>query len=259
MPLQIDVSLSYLTAPGTDILAQVQVAQMPDQTVFNATLDIPNARDRAEVTAENHVGVRTWVQADGQFDCTYSARVGIDRPEPDLAQLPFIPPHQLPGETVRFLMPSRYCPSDKFFSFVGAEFGQTMGGARVVAIRDWIAERIAYMPGTSSPLTTALDTFVERRGVCRDFAHMFITLCRASTVPARFVSAYGPDVTPQDFHAVAEVWLGDAWHLVDCTGMSRPGELARIGVGLDAAEVAFLTSFGPVTLQTQTVSVQRVD
>ena len=110
-------------------------------------------------------------------------------------------------------------------------------------------------PATSS--TTAVDTFLERKGICRDYAHAMIALARASQIPARIASVYAPDVDPSDFHAVAEVWLGGAWHLVDATGMATPGSMARIGVGRDAADISFMTVFGVARLNTQIVSVTR--
>jgi transglutaminase-like putative cysteine protease len=122
-------------------------------------------------------------------------------------------------------------------------------------MRDWVFERFQYVPGSSNAQTTALDTFVQRQGVCRDYAHVMIALARASAIPARFVSVYAPYVTPQDFHAVAEVYLDGTWHLVDATGMAAANQIARIGVGLDAAEVSFLSSFGQVMLQNQSVQV----
>ena len=91
--------------------------------------------------------------------------------------------------------------------------------------------------------------------MCRDYAHVLISLARAAAIPARFVSAYAPNVKPQDFHAVAEAYLDGAWHLVDLTGMARADDIVWIGVGLDAAEVSFLISFGPMTLFPQTVGV----
>ena len=97
--------------------------------------------------------------------------------------------------------------------------------------------------------------FVQRQGICRDFAHVLICLARASAIPARFASVYAPDVTPADFHAMAEVFLDSAWHLVDATAMARADATAIIGVGLDAAEVAFLSSYGPMQLISQTVDV----
>jgi transglutaminase-like putative cysteine protease len=103
-----------------------------------------------------------------------------------------------------------------------------------------------------------MDAYVTREGVCRDFAHVLVALARASTIPARFVSVYAPDVVPQDFHAVAEVFLGGAWHLVDATGMAEAADMAKIGVGRDAADVSFLTSYGQASLVALRVEVSRV-
>ena len=103
-----------------------------------------------------------------------------------------------------------------------------------------------------------MHSFVQRRGVCRDFAHLLISFARAATIPARIVSAYAPDVSPPDFHAVAEIWLDGSWHLVDATGMARPNDIVRIGVGRDATDIAFLTTFGDMVFQEQRVEVKRV-
>ncbi len=159
-------------------------------------------------------------------------------------------------ETVQYLMPSRYCPSDQFQAFVDAEFGHVDGGARVAAIRDWVQTNFSYVPGSSFVDTTALDTFVKRQGVCRDYAHVMIALVRASGIPARIVSCYAPGVEPQDFHAVAEVFLDGAWHMVDATGMATEASMAKIGIGRDAADVAFLTAYGNANMISQTVSVR---
>jgi transglutaminase-like putative cysteine protease len=121
---------------------------------------------------------------------------------------------------------------------------------------DWIGGHLRYEPGSSTAATGALETYVERRGVCRDFAHLMISLSRASAIPARFVSAYGLGVTPQDFHAVAEVFLDNCWYLIDATGMARPEDMAKIGVGRDAADVSFLTSYGEANLVAQSVEVE---
>lgn len=136
------------------------------------------------------------------------------------------------------------------------EFAGLEGGARVVAIRDWIESRFTYLAGTSDSSTTALESFVQRQGVCRDFAHVMIALVRASAIPARFVSVYALGVEPQDFHAVAEVFLDGTWYLFDPTGMAKPGEMAKIGVGRDAADVSFLTSYGQASLVSQTITVK---
>jgi transglutaminase-like putative cysteine protease len=153
-------------------------------------------------------------------------------------------------------MPSRYCPSDEFQTFVAAEFGHLSGGAQIAAMRDWIERSFQYVPGVSNAQTTAMDSFVQRQGICRDYAHVLVTLARAATIPARFASVYAPGVTPPDFHAVAEVYLDGAWHLVDPTSMATPHDIVRIGIGADAANVAFLNIFGQAEFVAQSVSVQ---
>jgi len=155
-------------------------------------------------------------------------------------------------------MPSRYCHPEVFLDFVATQFGDLTGGALVDAMQDWISRHFTYDNGISHAGTTATDSFNSLSGVCRDYAHMMITLARAAGIPARFVSAYGPDVTPQDFHAVAEVYLDGAWHLVDATGMAKPCDIIRIGVGRDAADASFMTSYGRMDLVEQSVTVRRV-
>ena len=123
---------------------------------------------------------------------------------------------------------------------------------------------MSYVPGCSDSSTTALDSFVERRGICRDYAHVMVTLARASAIPARYCSVYAPGVEPPDFHAVAEVFLADAtvpgggaWHLVDATGMADPADTVKIGVGRDAADVSFMTVFGEATFEDKEVTVRK--
>jgi len=255
MELDINVHLHYQLSGPIDLLLQIEVADLADQMLQSSKLDTSDVDHIARVTADDGLGERMWIRADGEFHCDYTARVIIDRPVLDIAALQAVPNHLLPGDTVRHLMPSRYCPSDEFQSFVAAEFGDLQGGARIAAMRDWITEAFTYVPGSSDAQTTALDSFVRRQGVCRDYAHVMITLARASAIPARFASVYAPGVTPQDFHAVAEVFLDGTWHLVDATGMAPADTIARIGVGPDAAGVAFLSAFGQITMIEQTVSV----
>lgn len=259
MIIDISAKLSYGVKSPTDILLQIVAPDLADQRVSQEQLTLSKTLHRATVAAEDGLGERTLLRVDTDFQCSYTTRVSVDRPALDISQLQSVPAHQLPGDAIRYLMPSRYCQSDMLQSFVLAEFGGSIGGQRIAQLRDWIFERFSYVPGSSNGQTTAIDTFVQRKGVCRDFAHVLIALARASAIPARFVSVYAPYVTPQDFHAVAEVYLEGTWHLVDATGMAAANQIARIGVGLDAAEVAFLSGFGPLDMQTQTVEVAIVE
>ncbi len=154
-------------------------------------------------------------------------------------------------------MASRYCYLDHFQEFVAQQFDGLEGGAFVVAASDWIKSNFTYANDASDGHTTSYDSFRTRKGVCRDYAHVMISLARSVAIPARIVSAYGPDVAPQDFHAVVEVYLDGRWHLVDPTGMAKPEEIVRVGVGRDAADVAFMTSYGWLDLKTQSVQVTR--
>lgn len=257
MILDLDIHLHYRMEQVTDVLLQVEAAATDDQTIVKANIQFSETAHFARIMAEDGIGERLWLRVDGDFTCDYKSKMRIERSDLPIADMKQVTPHRLPGDTIKYLMPSRFCASEDFYNFVEAEFGAHAGGARVMAMRDWIEDRFDYVSGASHAQTTALDTFVQRQGVCRDFAHVLITLCRASTIPARFVSGFAPDVTPPDFHAAVEVFLDDDWHLVDPTGMAKASEMAIIGVGVDAAHVAFMTSYGWADLVEQRVSVSR--
>lgn len=259
MILTIESHLDYWLAGESSAILQIEAAQDAEQKLVSSHLDLSPYSHLGRVPAEDNLGERVMLGLSNRITATYRATVEITRPAVDLAQLSAVPVAYLPGDCVAHLMNSRYCPGDQFQSFVLAEFGSLSGGPLVLALRDWIARKIAYVPGSSTPATTALETFVQRKGVCRDFAHMLITLARAAGIPARFASVYAPDVKPQDFHAVADVYLDGAWHLLDATGMARPEDMARIGVGADAAHAAFLTVYGMATLNAQWVNVSRAE
>lgn len=259
MKLSIRAILDYRFDHPTDVLVQLEVAALPEQRIDFEQLYLSERQQLTRVPAQDNIGERLWLHVDGRLHIQYDAIVTIAReviPCADLAQVPLC---DLPASAVQYLMGSRYCPSDQFQRFVEAEFGDVHGGARIAAMRDWIEARFRYAPGVSNDETTASDTFVRREGICRDFAHVMISLARASGIPARIASVYALGVVPQDFHAVAEVFLGGAWHLVDATGMAKPAGMAKIGIGRDAADVAFLTSYGPAQLTAQSVSVFAAD
>lgn len=255
MNLEITVQLDYAFERACDVLLQLEAAAIPEQHIRQAHFAVHPGVDYARVPAQDHIGERIWLRAEGRLVVDYRAIVSIERKVSKYAVLPSLPPHRLPGETVQYLLPSRYCPSHQFTDFVEAEFGTLDGGAKISAIRDWIAGHLSYVPGASGIETTATDTFHDGKGVCRDYAHLLITLARAGEIPARIASVYAPGVNPPDFHAVAEVFLGGAWHLVDATGMASETEMAKIGIGRDSGDVAFLTAFGPLVMNSQSVAV----
>ena len=254
-PLSIDVLLDYQFDEPTDILLQIEAAALPCQRLQSSALNLPPALTPTRVPALDGIGERIWLNHQGRLVVEYRATVDVERAATDLAALAVTPHRLLPGDAIPYLMPSRYCPSDRFHRFAERTFGDVETGAGVIAMREWIAGHLDYVPGVSNSSTCANDTFVARQGICRDYAHLMVTFARAAGIPARFASAYALGVEPQDFHAVAQVYLGDQWCIVDPTGMANDETTAIIGVGRDAADVAFLTAFGWAKFNALKVSV----
>ena len=264
MPINIHAKFAFETDAPTDMLLQFEAAIIPEQQILSADTQMSDAQHMARVSAGDDIGDRIWLRVEGRFDVEYRAQVELDRLLSPISQLARVAPHQLPAEAVKYLFDSRYCQADRMQSFVQDEFGELQGGARIMAMHDWIASNFTYTPGASNASTTAVDSFIERRGICRDYAHVMVTLARASAIPARFVSCFAPGVTPPDFHAVAEVFLADptiagggAWYLIDATNMANATDIVKIGVGRDAADVSFMTSFGASNFLSSDVTVTQ--
>jgi len=257
MKLSITAELDYDIPDESDLLLQLEAAIIPEQTIVQAHIDLPQVKHFARVEGHDAVGDRVWLRLQGPLKVRYTSTVEVNRLTADISQLNAVPPHLLPGPAVDYMLPSRFCPSDEFQEIVAEQFGNLSGGARVAAMRDWIQNNLAYQPGSSDASTGAMETYKAKKGVCRDFAHLMISMTRASAIPARFAAVYGLGVEPQDFHAVAEVFLDNTWYIVDATGMSTPDAMAKIGVGRDAADVSFLTSYGKAVMQNQSVQVSR--
>jgi transglutaminase-like putative cysteine protease len=160
----------------------------------------------------------------------------------------------LPNETLRFLMNSRYCEVDLFSSIAFELFGQfDPGWNRVQAICNWVHNKVTFNYAQARPTKTAMDVYTERVGVCRDFQHLAITFCRAMNIPARYATGYLGDIgvpvrMPMDFSAWFEVWLDDRWWTFDArNNIPRMGRIL-MATGLDAADVALTTSFGRADL-----------
>ena len=247
MRLLIEADLDYWLPEPADVLLQIEAALMPDQRIEAERLTVTSEQPLAAVAGDDGIGQRCWARAEGRMVASYRATVVVERTAVPIGALPPTPPRALPAETVPYLLPSRYCQSDRLEGFVRAEFGALQGGALAAALAAWVQANLSYQAATSSGETTALDTFGRRAGVCRDYAHLLVALARAGEIPARCVSAY----------AVAELWLDGAWHLVDATGMSRADEIARVVVGRDATDIAFMTVFGTAMLQNKRVAVTR--
>lgn len=155
------------------------------------------------------------------------------------------PQQTCPLDEIVYLRPSRYAESDRLAAIALAEFAGVTGRAELLAaVSSWVGSRLQYVPGSSGPTDGAVDTLLLRRGVCRDYAHLVVALLRALDVPARLVAVYAPGLGPMDFHAVAEAIVGDDWWVVDATLLAPRSSLLRIATGRDAADTAFLSSYG---------------
>jgi transglutaminase-like putative cysteine protease len=146
---------------------------------------------------------------------------------------------------IAYLRPSRYAESDRLAAVARAEFaGISTGQELLAAVSSWVGTRLSYVPGSSRPIDGAVETLLLRQGVCRDYAHLVVALLRALDVPARLVAVYAPGLDPMDFHAVAEALVDGRWRVVDATLLAPRAALIRIATGRDAADTAFMSSYG---------------
>jgi len=259
MRLKIDARLDYHFPEAADVLLALEAAQMPDQVLVEDLLTVGTATPLTPVAGHQGIGRRTWTRGEGPFTARYQATVDVMRVVTDLNGVRTLPLAALPGRVIHYLWPSRYCQPDRLKEFALDTFGGREGGGRVAAMAEWTRANLSYTPGCSDEQTNAFDTFSQKQGICRDFAHVMISFARALDIPARMVSAYAWKLDPPDFHAVVEVYLDGGWYLVDPTGLAPVDGLVRIAVGRDATDISFMTIFGAATLRGQSVAVDRID
>ena len=263
--LELALDLAYdITAPGCDFIFNIHAARTPRQQVLNESLTLSqNLQSLVETdpaTLNRYLRVHAFA---GPLAVSYRATVDLVHHFASPGDIPEVPVARLPAQVLSYIYPSRYCQSDRLHRMAMLEFGQRWQGySRVQAIRDWVLQRTSFTPNTSNSNTSAIDTLLEHVGVCRDFAHLMIALCRAINIPARFATGidYGADpaLGPTDFHAYVEVYLGDRWYMFDPSGTAIPMGFVRFGTGRDAADVAFATIFGTVASRAPVISIQAV-
>jgi transglutaminase-like putative cysteine protease len=175
---------------------------------------------------------------------------------------PHTPVAALPDDVLHYLLPSRYCPSDRMGGkALEIAQGSTPGYGQVEAIRAWIHGNLEYRYGVSEATTDAIDTLGHGAGVCRDFSHVGISLCRALKIPARMVVGYLHRLDPMDMHAWFEAFVGGRWYTFDATQAEPRGGRIVVAYGRDAADVAFMSDYGPqsVKVEEMKVAVERLD
>lgn len=266
MRVRIGCSIEYEFPQPTPMLMALRPPQLDHhRLVEEQRLVTPN------VTFHDYTdsyGNTIWrlMAPEGRLSLTYDALADVS-PIADavLPYLPKTPVESLPDEVMAYTLPSRHCPSDLFIPDAWALFGNIIGGwAQVQAVCDWLHSNITYAKGSTST-TTGWDAYQQRRGVCRDFAHLGVCFCRALNFPARYVCGYLPDInvpfdpTPMDFHAWFEVYIDGAWHTFDARhNFPRVGRVL-IARGRDAVDTAFSTIYGGAQLLTFKVWADQVD
>jgi transglutaminase-like putative cysteine protease len=165
---------------------------------------------------------------------------------------------ELPVDTLQFLLQSRYCQSDELEDRAKEVAGKARPGYdQAEAIRSWIHENFEYKYGVSTGSTTAQDTLRDRAGVCRDFSHVGIALCRSLKIPARMVVGWLYKLDPMDLHAWYEAFVGGRWYTFDATQHEPRGGRIAVAYGRDAADVALTTEYGPIKIADMKVWVER--
>jgi transglutaminase-like putative cysteine protease len=257
--------LAYqVNQPGADFLLNIQAARTAQQRIVSEQLELQPAlgwqEDQDPFTGARLLRLQSGV---GLLVVRYRCTVDLLHVQEDPARIPQTWIRYLPVQTLPYLYPSRYCESDVLAPVAMRQFGHLpQDYRRVQAIRDWVQSSIAFTAGSSGGNTSAVQTLASGQGVCRDFAHLMIALCRALNIPARFTTGfdYGADpaLGPTDFHAYVEVFLGQRWYLLDPSGTAIPMGLVRLASGRDAADCAYATMFCDVTPATRWLTVQAV-
>jgi len=251
--IELQIDLHYeVDEHGADFVFNIHPAHTRCQTVVTERLRLSQpVEPRMQTdpaTGNRYLRLRA---LPGELTVSYAATVDLAHHRAAPAQIAEVPVQQLPLPVLGYIYPSRYCQSDRLIRLAIHEFGSLWQGySRVQAIQHWVQQQVTFISNTSDSNTSAVDTLIERQGVCRDFAHLMIALCRAVNIPARFATGtdYGADpaLGPPDFHAYVEVYLGDRWYIFDPSGTAIPMGFVRVGTGRDAADVAFATIFGAV-------------
>jgi len=164
----------------------------------------------------------------------------------------FIEIQNLPYSVLHYLLPSRYCESDRFGDLATIiTASQKPGYDQVSAIEIWLRNNISYIPGSSNFPLSAVEVNLRQSGVCRDLAHLGIAMCRSLSIPARMVVGYLLNLEPMDLHAWFEAYVGGAWYTFDAVQTGPKGGYVVVGYGRDAADVAIYNQFGPAAYPTK--------
>lgn len=186
------------------------------------------------------------VSPEGAFEIHTKAEVEVADEIDRCPGAPFVEVQYLPDSVLAYLLPSRFCESDRFNQMAAdITAGELLGYDQVVAIERWLSKSIRYVPGSSEVALSAIEVNNQQYGVCRDLSHLGIALCRSLSIPARMVVGYLYKIAPMDLHAWFEAYVGGRWYTFDAVAKDNKTGYVSIGYGRDAADVAIYNQFGP--------------
>ncbi len=262
MRFKISSELTYQILSDSTIILNIHALRTPSQTVLEESFIIDPYIKGEELLSshgENRF-IRIGVPEGTHLNIKYNAVVDNAINLIDLGQLNDVPVGELDSLVLTYLYPSRYCQSDKLYRLANNKFGTiTNAFEKVIALTEWIHDNVEYLSGSTNSQTSAYDTVTEQAGVCRDFAHLGIALCRALTIPARYFTGYAYKLYPPDFHACFEAYLGGQWIIFDATKLSPLNGLIKIASGRDAADAAIASLFGNINCELVKVSSECMD
>ncbi|MFD2572420.1 transglutaminase domain-containing protein [Spirosoma soli] len=256
MQLNAGCELSFDAQEPTPLVLMLRPRSGAGQWIIREEYQITPAVNVTEFTDMYGNLCQRLVAPEGPFSIHFSATVQT-ADESDVAPgAPYTPVEELPDSVLHYTLPSRYCQSDQLGDLATQiTDGVEPGYDQAEAIRQWIHKNVTYQYGTSDASTSAVDTADKRIGVCRDFTHLGISLCRALNIPARMVVGYLYQLDPMDLHAWFEAYVDGRWFTFDATQEQPRGNRITVAYGRDAADVAFTTQFGPMTLNDMKVWV----
>ena len=256
MKFNVFSELEFDAATAGTLVLNVHALRTPSQTVLEESFMIdPYIKFEEIISVEGNRLVRFEVHEPGTIKVTYKAIVDSCYKVTDHTNVMEVPLAQLDTTILPYLYPSRYCQSDKLYRLAHNLFGKIPTPFdQVTALTEWIYSNVQYLSGSTNVETSAFDTVTEQQGVCRDFAHLGIALCRALTIPARYFTGYAYLLQPPDFHACFEAYLGGEWVFFEATRLIPVNGLVKIAGGRDAADTALANIFGEITLKNITVS-----
>jgi transglutaminase-like putative cysteine protease len=262
MTFSIAAELAYQVADRSTLILNIHALASRSQTLRNENFTVTEGClcEFFELGTVNSRYVRIDTRNVSALLITYSVEAENHPAAYRIQNIYEVPIQNLNPSALPFLFPSRYCESDKLGDEARLLFGHLEHPlAQASAISEWLYENIRYEFGSSDPATSAEDTYQQRAGVCRDFAHLAIAFCRSLSIPARYFTGYACNMVPPDFHACFEVCVGNDWYLFDPTRLSAPDGLVRIAAGHDAADCAVANLYGSLTLTRSFVSCTSPD